>query len=104
MDPPPDRFRDYAEDWVERYQGNGRRGFTENTRDEYRADLERYAYPFFDRRLGRTLSGITPRDVAKWIGWLCEQPNNRGGKLADRSVRRIATPLRSVSPARSGRG
>jgi integrase len=89
------KFRDYAEDWVERYQGNGRRGFTENTRAEYRGDLERYAFPFFDGRLGRTLSGLTPRDVAKWIGWLCEQPNNRVGKLADRSVRRIVTPLRS---------
>jgi integrase len=40
-------------------------------------------------------AGITPRDVAKWVGWLCEQPNNRGGKLSDRSVRRIVTPLRS---------
>ena len=89
------KFRDYAEDWVERYQGNGRRGFTENTRDEYRADLERYAYPFFDRRLGRALSGITPRDVAKWIGWLCEQPNNRRRKVGRRfgPAHRDAAPL-----------
>ena len=89
------KFRAYAEEWVERYQGNGRRGFTETTREDYRSELEHYAYPFFDGRLGRTLAGITPRDVAKWIGWLCEQPNNRGGKLTDRSVRRIVTPLRS---------
>ena len=71
------KFRAYAEEWVERYQGNGRRGFTETTREDYRSELEHYAYPFFDGRLGRTLAGITPRDVAKWIGWLCEQPNNR---------------------------
>jgi integrase len=90
------KFRAYAEDWVERYQGTGRRGFTETTREDYRRDLERYAFPFFDARLGRTLSAVTPRDVAKWIGWLCEQPSNRnGGVLADRSVRRIVTPLRS---------
>ncbi|MGI9020500.1 MAG: site-specific integrase [Solirubrobacterales bacterium] len=90
------KFRAYAEEWIDRYQGNGRRGFTENTRDEYRRDLERYAIPFFDDRLGRTLAPITPRDVAKWIGWLCEQPNNRnGGKLADQSIRRIVAPTRS---------
>ena len=90
------KFRAYAEEWIERYQGNGKRGFTENTREDYRRDLKHYAFPFFDARLGRTLAGITPRDVAKWIGWLCEQPSGRnGGKLADRSVRRIVTPLRS---------
>lgn len=90
------KFRDYADEWIDRYQGNGRRGFTENTRDEYRRDLERYAFPFFDKRLGRTLAGITPRDVAKWIAWLCEQPSTRKGRtLSDQSVRRILAPLRS---------
>jgi len=90
------KFRDYAEEWIERYQGNGRRGFTEHTRDDYRRDLKRYAFPFFDARLGRTVSAISPRDVAKWIGWLCEQPSHRkDGTLADQSVRRIVAPLRS---------
>jgi hypothetical protein len=40
-----ERFVDYALAWVERYQGNGWRGFTEDTRAEYRRDLERYAIP-----------------------------------------------------------
>lgn len=40
------KFRAYAEEWIERYQGNGRRGFTQNTRDEYRRDLDRYAFPY----------------------------------------------------------
>ena len=31
------KFRAYAEEWVERYQGNGRRGFTETTREDYEA-------------------------------------------------------------------
>jgi hypothetical protein len=63
-------FRNYAGDWVERYQGNGRRGFTDNTRDEYRRDLGRYAYP----RIGdRGLAAITPRDVSNLIAWLCDE-------------------------------
>src|SRR5437764_816185 len=44
-----ERFADYAVAWVERYQGNGRRGFTDHTRAEYQRDLARYAIP----RLGR---------------------------------------------------
>ena len=66
-------FRQYASEWVERYQGRGR-GFREGTREEYRRVLERYAYPFFDERLRRrTLSQITPRDVANYVGWLCDE-------------------------------
>ena len=88
-------FKAYATEWVGRYQGTGRRGFRENTRADYRRDLERYAFPFFDERLGRTVSAITPRDVANWLAWLCEQPAPAGRKLSDQSVRRIFAPLRS---------
>lgn len=93
------RFREYAEEWVERYVG-GSRGFDEGTRDDYRRDLERYAYPFFDERLGRTVSGISPRDVANWIAWLCDQ-REQGRRLADATVKRIASPVRAcLSSAR----
>ena len=44
-----EKFSAYAAAWVERYRGNGRRGFTENTREEYRRGLVRYAIP----RLGK---------------------------------------------------
>jgi integrase len=87
-------FRTYAEEWIERYQGNGRRGFTEDTRDDYRRDLARYAYPFFDERLGRTVSAITPRDVSRWIGWLADE-SAQGRRLTDGSIRRIVAPARS---------
>src|SRR5829696_6526683 len=46
-------FREFAEEWVERYHGTGRRGFRESTRDEYRRLLAEFGYPFFDERLGR---------------------------------------------------
>jgi integrase len=89
-----DGFRDYAEEWIESYQGTGKRGFTENSRDDYRRSLELYAYPFFGARLNRTLAGITPRDVARWIAWLCDE-KEQGRALADASVRRIVAPVRS---------
>jgi len=62
-------FGDYGAEWVERYQGNGRRGFRESTRDDYRRLLRDAAIPFLGRK---RLTAITPKDVADYIGWLCD--------------------------------
>ena len=110
-------FREYAEEWIERH--HGRKGFRESTRDDYRRDLRKYAYPFFDERLGRTVSQIAPRDVANFIAWLCDpkamaevahasaidQAREKGKpppkrkraelRLSDATVRRIVAPVRS---------
>jgi hypothetical protein len=86
-----ERFADYATAWVERYQGTGRKGFAEHTRSDYRRDLKAYAIP----RLGRPrLEQITPRHIAEFVAWLCdEQAQER--YLADATVRRILAPVRS---------
>jgi hypothetical protein len=86
-----ERFADYATAWVERYQGTGRRGFAEHTRADYRRDLRTYAIP----RLGRLrLEQITPRHIAEFVAWLCdEQAQER--YLANATVRRILAPVRS---------
>ena len=119
------KFRDYAEEWIERYQGNGRTGFREHTRDDYRRDLRWYAIPFFHDELGRRLTAIAPKDVSQWIRWLCDEqvqgqrryeercrrakekgkPKPRGGpkpiRLEDATVRRIVSPVRAcLSTAR----
>jgi integrase len=86
-------FRDYASDWADRYIGNGKRGFSEGSRRAYKRDLDRYIYPYFSSQLHRKISGITPLDVARWIGWLCEQPNGNGGKLSDATVRRVVAVM-----------
>jgi integrase len=86
------RFREYAEEWVKRYHGR-RRGFRESTREDYKRDLEKYAFPFFDERLGRTVSEITPRDVANYVGWLCEQRLKNGKPLSDAKVRNAVKPV-----------
>jgi site-specific recombinase XerD len=66
-------FAAYALDWIDRYPGRGRRGFREQTRRDYKRDLERYAIPFLDGQLHRSLTQITPRDVARFVGWLCDE-------------------------------
>lgn len=115
-DPP---LHAYALGWVERYHGTGRRGFREETRDEYRGLLLKYALEFFppDTRLG----SVRPSRIAEFIAWLVKQPNGRvichscrrtypaskacpgcGGNervvctLSDKSVRNALGPLRAV--------
>jgi integrase len=71
-------FRQYAEEWVERYQGRGSNGFRESTREDYRRDLSRYAIPYFEEHLGRKLlSQVTPRDAANFVAWLCDEEAQR---------------------------
>ena len=77
------KLRDYAREWVERYQGRGSRGFRENTRDEYRRDLEAYILPYLDGRLRRRVEQVTPRDVATFVGWLCDA-RDQGRRVAER--------------------
>jgi integrase len=94
-------FHEYARDWVERYQGRGRRGFREHTRDEYRAILDRYVLSYFPPRT--RLTDITPSQVAAFVAWLCKQTRpaptkddpERQVPLADKSVRNYTVPLRA---------
>jgi integrase len=89
-----ERFGDYALAWVDRYRGNGRRGFTEDTRVEYRRDLDRYAIP----RLGKLrLEQITPRHVAQFVAWLCDE-QEQGRRVAEERRAALAAK-RNVSPA-----
>ena len=45
-----DTLHAYSREWVKRYQGRGRRGFRENTRDEYTRTLEQYVFNYFPER------------------------------------------------------
>ena len=111
-----ERFCDYAAEWVERYQGTGRRGFRESTREDYRRLLREFAYPYFGRR---RLAEVTPSEVAGFIGWLCDpvamaelehrhavaaaerdgkrRPERRRDRrpLSDSTVRNALNPVRS---------
>lgn len=116
------KLREYALEWIERYQGRGRRGFRESTREDYQRDLRRYILPFFDEKLRRRVEQVTPRDVAAFVAWLCDEKEQgrrealerrqalaerRGvaptsllleekpAHLADATLRRILSPLRA---------
>ncbi len=85
-------LREYALEWVERYQGTGRRGFREETRDEYRRLLDKFVLRYFPPRL--LLGELSPRQVADYIGWLAKQQSRRdGGMLSDSSVHNALKPL-----------
>jgi integrase len=84
-------FHEYAREWVERYQGTGRRGFREETRDEYRRLLAVYAFKFVPP--GRLLRQITPVQIADFIAWLMKQPSRHGGTLSDSSVHNALKPV-----------
>ncbi|MGI8714923.1 MAG: tyrosine-type recombinase/integrase, partial [Solirubrobacteraceae bacterium] len=96
-------LREYATEWVERYQGTGRRGFRDETRDEYRVLLTNYALKFFPAQ--KLLKELSPSDIADLIGWLVKQPNGRGSTLTDKSVRNALGPLRAclASAKREGK-
>jgi len=83
----------YAREWIDRYQGTGRRGFREETRDDYRRVLERYTLRHFPPRL--LLGELTPRMVADYIGWLVRQEaqGRHGATLTDSTVRNAFKPL-----------
>ena len=86
-------LHDYLTEWIERYQGTGRRGFREETRSEYRALLDKYALKYFPA--GLKLTELSPSSVAGFVAWLCD-PSKQGRELADQTVRNALSPLRSA--------
>lgn len=87
-------LHDYSREIIGRYIGTGRRGYREETRDEDRRLLERYALAYFAPDV--RLRDVGPMQIAEFIGWLCRQPSKHGGTLADRSVRNALKPVRIV--------
>lgn len=62
-------LHEYAREWVLRYNGRGRRGFRDATRDEYSRLLEQYALRHFSERA--RLTEITPSAITRFVAWLC---------------------------------
>lgn len=83
----------YLDEWVERYRGQGRRGFRENTRDEYRRLIRIYVRPYFSGRL--KLTELTTYELARFLDWLADEAE-QGKRLSDRSIANIAIPIRAA--------
>jgi integrase len=80
-------FADYWPQWIDNYSGRTARGFRENTRAEYRRDLEREAAPYFGRM---RLAEIEPQHVKRWLSSLA----TRG--LAQSTIRSTFAPVRAM--------
>lgn len=95
------KLHDYAREWVERYQGKGRRGFRENTRHEYRRVLQRDILPYFPPSM--KLTEMTPSKVSAFVAHLCKQTRPAATKddskrrvpVSDSTIRNIMAPLRA---------
>jgi len=83
--------------WIDRYQGTGRRGYRQETRDEDRRLLNNYALRYFRARL--KLTELTPSGVAEFVAWLCDPAEHDGRELADSTVRNALKPLRAALAA-----
>lgn len=79
--------------WIERYRGQGRRGFRENTRDEYRRLIAKYAQPYFSGKL--KLVDVTTFLLARFVDWLADE-DEQGKRLSDATIANIVIPLRAA--------
>jgi integrase len=86
-------LHEYILEWIERYQGRGRRSFRDSTREEYRRMLTQYALRFFPDRM--LLTEVTPSRIAAFVAWLCDEREQGGAALADKTVKNIVGPLRT---------
>ncbi len=81
----------YALAWVACHAGSGHDAVREQTREEYRRLLATFALAYFPASL--RLADIDRRALQGFIGWLTDRPGRRG-RLSDRSIRNVLTPLR----------
>ncbi len=87
------KFRPFLDEWVERYRGQGRRGFRENTRDEYRRLIANYAHPYFSAKL--KLVDVSTFQLARFVDWLADE-DEQGKRLSDSTIANIVIPLRAA--------
>ncbi|MGN6257137.1 MAG: tyrosine-type recombinase/integrase [Solirubrobacterales bacterium] len=94
-------FLAFLDDWVERYRGQGRRGFRENTRDEYRRLIAYYAHPYFSARL--KLVEVSTYQLARFVDWLADE-DEQGKRLSDSTIANIVIPLRAALTTATNEG
>jgi integrase len=86
-------FLRYVDEWVERYRGQGRRGFRESTREEYRRLIRAYAHRHFPRKL--KLADVSTYALARFMDWLADE-KEQGKRLSDRTIANAVIPLRAA--------
>ena len=86
----------YADQWIETYAGRTRRGFREETRDDYRRILKADAKPFLGKmRLG----DVRAQDIKAYIHEVSSREVRRGGvdqQVKSNTVRLSVAPVRAM--------
>jgi hypothetical protein len=80
-------FGEYAEAWIDGYQGRTSKGLDEDTRAAYRRALELDAMPFFE---GYRMSEVEPPDLRKFVTHL------QSTGLSVGSIRKYVAPLKAM--------
>lgn len=86
-------FLRFLDEWIERYRGQGRRGFRPHTRKEYKRLIEAYAKVYFPKRL--KLTEVSPYLLARFVDWLADE-EAQGKALSDRTISNIVIPLKTA--------
>lgn len=81
------RFAEYAEAWLESYNGRTVRGIEESTRDTYRKSIERFAIPYFGRWY---IKEIEPPEVRAFVRHLADKG------CTGATLRRHLVPLKAL--------
>lgn len=97
QEPTTIKFLAFLDEWVERYRGQGRRGFRENTRDEYRRIIRQYLHAFFPEKL--KLVEVNTYRLARFADWLADD-DEQGKRLSDSTIANIViVPRAALSTA-----
>jgi len=97
QEPTTIKFLAFLDEWVERYRGQGRRGFRENTRDEYRRIIRQYLHAYFSERL--KLVEVNTYRLARFADWLADD-DEQGRRLSDSTIANIViVPRAALSTA-----
>lgn len=97
QEPTTITFLHFLDEWVERYRGQGRRGFRENTRDEYRRIIRQYLRPYFSEKL--KLVEVNTYRLARFADWLADD-DEQGKRLSDSTIANIViVPRAALSTA-----
>ena len=81
------RFDRHWQGWLDSYAGRTARGFRENTRADYRRELERFAVPFFGQM---RLAEIEPSHIKSFLHKLARKG------LAASTIRNALAPVRAM--------
>jgi integrase len=94
-------LQEFSLSWLDRYAGSGHDSVRANTRREYRRLLVTFALTYFDREV--RVRDLDRPAVQHFVDWLTTCPG-RDGRLCDRSIGNVLTPLRLALDAAVAEG